>query len=219
VSSLCAEIIMPANTYLRPFLFGLIAAAAVLHDAGPVRAQVTEIVVGITPNCPYGFPACWAGAKEALQRLDGIVMVASMPDSYNCTARVRLKHDGLPDVVKWPKQFNTMVGQAHSFRGVEVTVSASVVTTDGKLVLKMPGLKQELTLAPLENKLQWNFKKRAARQPEPDEQMAYRELAAAQRKARGRDIQAEVTGPLRQTEKGLVLEVREFFLIPSELKD
>jgi hypothetical protein len=92
-----------------------------------------------------------------------------------------------------------------------------VVATDEKLVLKAPGVQQELRLVPLENKLQWNFKKRAARQPEPDEQQAYRALAAEQRKVKGLSVQAEVTGPLRQTEEGLVLEVREFFLAPSEV--
>jgi hypothetical protein len=203
----------------RPFLFGLIAATVILHAAQPGRAQVTDVVVGVTPNCPYGFPGCWAGAKEALENLDGMLIVASTPDIYNCTARVHLKHDGLPDLVKWPKQFNTMVGQAHHFRGVEVTLMAVVVAKDGKLILKTPGLKQELTLAPLQNKLQWNFKKNAARQPEPDERKAYKKLAAKKNKARAEDdFKVEITGPLRQTDQGLVLEVREFFLITSEAK-
>ncbi len=112
--------------------------------------DVTEVVVGITPHCPYGFPGCWAGAKEALENLDDMLIVASTPDRFNCTARVSLKRAGLPDLVKWPKQFNSMVGQAHSFRGVEVTVMASVVKKDGQLILKTPGLKQEITLAPLQ---------------------------------------------------------------------
>jgi hypothetical protein len=204
------------NVNQRPFLLGLFAATAVLHGAGPVRAQVTEVVVGVTPNCPYGFPGCWAGAKEALEHLDDMLIVASTPDIYNCTARVHLKHRGFPDLVKWPKQFNAMVGTAHSFRGVEVTVSASVGKKDGQLILKMPGLKQDITLAPLENKLQWNFKKNAARQPEPDERKAYRMLAAKKKKAKGNDFQVEVTGPLRQTDQGLVIEVREFYLIDSK---
>ena len=52
------------NVNLRPFLVGLIAATAILHGAGPIRAQVTEVVVGITPHCPYGFPGCWAGTRK-----------------------------------------------------------------------------------------------------------------------------------------------------------
>jgi hypothetical protein len=109
-----------------------------------------------------------------------------------------------------------MVGTAHSFRGVEVTVMAAVVQKDGKLILKTPGLKQDITLAPLHNKLQWNFKKRAARQPEPDEREAYRKLAAQAEKAKGNEFNVEVTGPLSETDQGFVLEVREFFLICSE---
>jgi hypothetical protein len=204
------------NVNLRPFLLGLFAATAFLHGAGPVRAQLTEVVVGITPHCPYGFPGCWAGAKEALEHLDDMLIVASTPDIYNCTARVHLKHSGLPDLVKWPKQFNTMVGTAHSFRGVEVTVMALVADKDGKLILQTPGLKQDITLAPLQHKLQWNFKKGAARQPEPDEQEAYRKLAAQTKKAKGNEFNVEVTGPLRETDQGFVLEVREFFLIYSQ---
>ena len=170
---------------LRPFLVGLIAAMALLHGAGPIRAQVTEIVVGITPHCPYGFPGCWAGAKEALETLDDILIVASTPDRFNCTARVTLKHDGLPDLVKWPKQFNSMVGQAHTFRGVEVTVMASVVKKNEQLILKTPGLRQEITLEPLQNKLQWNFKKNAPRQPEPDERKRMRNSRPRSPKRKG----------------------------------
>ena len=70
------------NVNLRPFLVGLIAATAILHGAGPIRAQVTEVVVGITPHCPYGFPGCWAGAKGALENLDDMLIVASTPDIF-----------------------------------------------------------------------------------------------------------------------------------------
>jgi hypothetical protein len=95
---------------------------------------------------------------------------------------------------------------------------ASVVKKDGQLILKMPGLKQEITLAPLQNKLQWNFKKNAPRQPEPDERKAYEELAAKKNQAKGDDFQVEITGPLRQTDQGIVMEVREFFLVSPEMK-
>ena len=203
---------------LRPFLVGLIAVTAILHGAGPIRAQVTEIVVGVTPHCPYGFPGCWAGAKEALETLDDVLIVASTPDRFNCMAQVSLKHAGLPDLVKWPKQFNSAVGQAHTFRGVEVTVMASVVKKDGQLILKTPGLSQEITLEPLQNKLQWNFKKNAPRQPEPDERKAYEELTAKKNQAKGDDFQVEITGPIRQTDQGIVMEVREFFLVSPALK-
>jgi hypothetical protein len=189
-----------------------------LHGPFYASADVTEVVVGITPHCPYGFPGCWAGAKEALENLDDMLIVARTPDRFNCTARVSLKRAGLPDLVKWPKQFNSMVGQAHSFRGVEVTVMASIVKKDGYPILKRPGLKQEITLAPLQNKLQWNFKKNAPRQPERDEREAYEELAGTKNQAKGDDLQVETSGPLRQTDQGIVMEVGEFFLVSPEMK-
>jgi len=46
------------------------------------------------------------------------------------------------------------------------------------LVLQVQGRKQLVTLRPLRHKLQWNLKKRSARQPEPDEREAYRHLSA-----------------------------------------
>jgi hypothetical protein len=106
-----------------------------------------------------------------------------------------------------------MVGQAHRFRGVEVTVAGSVEMKGDQLSLRIPGIKQDVGLAPLQNKLQWNFKKGAARQPEPDERKAYHKLAKQRQKAKEGDVKVEVTGPLRQVDGAIVLEVREFFLV------
>ena len=92
----------------------------------PPRAQVREVVVGVTPTCPYGLMACWAGAYEALVRIDGVESVEKTPNAYNCTASVRLKGNGLPDPDKWASQFKAMVDQAYGFRGVEVTVSGQL---------------------------------------------------------------------------------------------
>jgi hypothetical protein len=148
--------------------------------------------------------------------LEGVEAVAAVPNAYNCTAQVRVRGGGLPDVDRWARQFKAAVGDVYVFRGVEVTVSASLETKGkgGTPVLQVPGLKQSIALAPLQHKLQWNFKKRSARQPEPDERDAYRELAARARDhdaATGR-LTIQVTGPLRMTDKGYVLEVREYFL-------
>ena len=52
--------------------------------------------------------------KEALENLDDMLIVASTPDRFNCTARVSLKRTGLPDPVKWPKQLNRR--QTHANR-------------------------------------------------------------------------------------------------------
>jgi hypothetical protein len=191
---------------------GLVLALA----AAPARAQVTEVVVGVTPTCPYGISACWAGAYEGLGKLEGVKSVARQPDAFNNTAHVYLKYRGLPDPAAWAKQFQDPekgVGNAYKFRGVEVTVKGNVEEQGGKLVVRVPGLKQPLPLLPLTEKLQWNFKKAAARQPEPDERDAHQQLTAARQKARG-TFRVEVTGPLRAAEGGPGLEVREFFALP-----
>jgi galactose oxidase len=179
--------------------------------ASPAAAQVTEVVVGVTPTCPYGISACWPGAREGLGRLSGVESVAEAPDSYNCTGVVRLKHGRLPDIDKWPKQFAAVVGEVFIFRGVEVTARGTVEGKGDKLLLRVPGVKEPIPLAPLRNKLQWNFRKGAARQPEPDERRAWKGLAAGKRKAKAGTFQVEVTGPLRRSGKKLVLEVREYF--------
>jgi galactose oxidase len=179
--------------------------------ASSSRAQVSEVVVGITPSCPYGIGACWAGAYEALGRLDGVKSVARTPNAYNCTAIVHLKSASLPDVEHWTEQFKSMVGQLYEFRGVEATVEGLVEQNDGGLVVRLPGLEQPVALLPLEHKLQWNFKRGAARQPEPVEQASFDELRARRRAATSGELRVQVTGPLRKTEKGTVLEVRECF--------
>jgi hypothetical protein len=190
-------------------------AGLVLTLSGaPARAQVTEVVVGVTPTCPYGISACWAGAYEGLGKLEGVRSVAKQPNAFNNTARVYLNHKELPDPAAWAKQFQKAVGDAYKFRGVEVTVKGTVEEKDGKLAVRVPGLKEPLPLKGLTEKLQWNFKKAAARQPEPDEADALKQLAAAHQKARGGGFRVEVTGPLRTAEGGPVLEVREFFALP-----
>src|SRR5207249_890529 len=141
--------------------------------AEPAGAQVKKVDVGITPSCPYGLAACWAGAYEALGRLEGVESVEKTPNGDNCTAGVRLKGHGLPDPDQWASQFKAMVDQAYQFRGVEVTVSGKLEGGDAGLVLQVPGVEQPIALAPLRHKLQWNPKKEAPHQPEPDERDAH----------------------------------------------
>jgi hypothetical protein len=150
--------------------------------------------------------------------LDGVDSVAKTPDAYNCTAHVRLKDDGLPDVGKWSEQFKSLVGEVYVFRGVEVTIEASIEDDDGALVLRAPGIKPRIALAPLEHKLQWNFKKVACRQPEPDERDAFQQLAARKKEAKEGAFKVQVTGPFKATDNGFVLEVREFFPVAPHSK-
>jgi len=204
------------NVTGRQSLLPSTSVLALILWAGPANAEVTEVVVGVTPTCPYGISACWAGAYAALGRLDGVGSVTRAPDAYNCTAHVYLKDSGLPNLEKWAEQFKSLVGGAYVFRGVEVTIKASVNEKDGGLVLQTPGITRPVTLARLQHKLQWNFKKASPRQPEQDERDAYQQLAAAKKEAKVSAFRVMVTGPLRMTDKGIVLEIREFFLVSPE---
>lgn len=194
---------------LRCIGAAVIAALAPFVEAPPAAGQIQDVSVGVTPSCPYGISACWGGAFDALKRLDNIAWVSSAPDPYNCTAQVRLKESKQPDPTHWAEQFQAVVGENHRFRGVEITIRGTVHKRKDNLVLESPGM-PPLPLVPLEHKLQWNFRKAAPRQPEPDEQAAHKQLTKLVRK-NGETTTVEVTGPLRPTEQGLALEVREFF--------
>ena len=136
------------------------------------RAQIREVVVGITMTCPYENAiegSCWSGAYWALMKLEGIKSVEESANGYTCTARVFLKDKGIPDPDKWAAQFKALVDQTYGFRGVEVSLVATVVGEDSGLVLRIPGVERPVRLGPLEHKLQWNARKGTPRQPEPDE--------------------------------------------------
>jgi hypothetical protein len=178
----------------------------------PNRAvgQVHEVVVGVTPTCPYGIKACWAGAYHALGRIDGVESVSTTPDAYNCTASIRLKPRAVPDPARWAKEFKTIVDKAYVFRGVEVTAEGAVEKAGDGLIMRVPGFPEPIELTPLRHKLQWNFKKRAARQPEPDERDAMAQLALESKDSRKSMFKVQVTGPFTHTDHGYSLEVREF---------
>jgi galactose oxidase len=185
-------------------------AFAFVLSPNPALGQVHEVVVGVTPRCPYGIKACWAGAYHALGRIDGVESVSTTPDAYNCTASLRLKPQALPDPERWAAKFKTMVDKAYVFRGVEVTVEGAVERAGDGLILRVPGIQEPFELTPLRHKLQWNFKKGAARQPEPDERDAMAQLVLGSKDAGKSPFKVQVTGPFRHTDHGYSLEVREF---------
>jgi len=195
-------------------------ALFLIVTVGTATAQVTEVVVGITPTCPYG---CWAGASAALRGLAGVKDVDRNPDGYNCTMRVDVDDGKLPDLALWKEQFEQAVHEAFELGGVEVTIEAAVVKQGDSLVLQSPGLDRSVTLAPLKNKLQWNWKKHRARQPEADEQQAYQQLladVAGGAGELGEPLRIAVTGPLKAGDNnGYTLQVREYFVRRDVSKD
>jgi galactose oxidase len=194
----------------RPMLFALACCLVPLSQTA--SAQVKEVVIGLTPSCPYGIAGCWGGAREALARLDGVESVAASPDVYNCTAHVKLNGKGLPNPETMQKQFKDMVGDLWAFRGIEVSVEGTNSVQDGKMSLTCPGVAKPILLVPLKNKLQWNFAKHAARKPEPDEATAHQEMhGTAANNVSKLENRWIVTGPLRLENGAIHLEVREAF--------
>jgi galactose oxidase len=198
--------------FSTPVRCGIVPCALLALAVWPERAvaQIQEVVVGVTPTCPYGIKACWSGAYEALGRIDGVQSVSTTPDAYNCTASLYLRDQVLPDPDRWAAAFKTMVDKAYIFRGVELTVEGTVEGSGDALALRVPGIPQPIALAAFSHKLQWNFKKRAARQAEPDERDAMVELARRAKDLGPAPFKAQVTGPFTRTEHGYLLEVREF---------
>lgn len=182
-------------------------------------AEVQDIIVGITPTCPYGISACWAGAYEALLHLEGVASVDKNPDFNTSTAHIRLKSGGLPNPDKLRAQFESLVGKVYIFRGVEATVEGVLKEENRNLVVQLPESKESLHLVSLETKLQWNFEKQRPRGIEADEGLAYRQLIDKNKEVQASALKmgethpiVRVTGPLKMTDKGPVLEVREFSL-------
>jgi hypothetical protein len=76
-------------------------STAELDHAIRSRATGTHVAIGLTSRCPYGLGACWGGAYEALQRLDGVQAVRPNANAEDSTAEVFLHGDTLPDVDRW----------------------------------------------------------------------------------------------------------------------
>jgi hypothetical protein len=179
-------------------------------------AEQKTVIVGVTPTCPYGLSACWAGAYGALSSLDGVKSVSSTPDAYNCTAAVELDGDLLSRLRRWGEQFKSATGDAYKYRGVEVSLVGTVVRRDNRWLLKPTDVEEPLLLARLNHKVQWNFRKGKARQAEPDERRAFRDLTARVEENSSPRV-VEVVGPLRFRGEEVVLEVREFYWVESEM--
>jgi len=174
------------------------------------REKHPPVVVGVTPTCPYGISACWGGAYEALTHLHGVRLVRPVPNAQDSTAFVYLAHEGLPDLDAWPAQFAGIANGTHLFRGVEITVTGTIHAQAGDS-LQMAGndLRPPLLLQPIEatHKIQWDATAGLPKPLAPAEATAFATLQAAVTRAGG-SLEATVTGPLRTSDQGYVLEVR-----------
>ena len=184
------------------------------------REKKPPVVVGVTPTCPYGLSACWGGAYEALKHLHGVRLIRPLPNAEDSTAYVYLAHEGLPDLDVWPTEFAKIANGTHVFRGVELTVEDLVQIHEGDtLIMHGEDLRPPLLLQPMEpaDKIQWDFSKGSAKPLDPAEQQAYSKLQE-QVKAAGNSLRATVSGPLKKSDHGYVLEVREFSILGAGSK-
>ena len=181
-------------------------------DAIRVEEENPPVVVGVTPTCPYGLSACWAGAVEALNHMHGVKVVRPLPNSDDSTAYVYLEHDGLPDLEVWPSQFAAIANGTHLFRGVEVTLEDVLLTDQAStLILHGNDVRPPIHLEPIEasDKIQWDVKKGTLKPLAPDESDAYLRLQQMVNDASG-SLTATVTGPVKKFDGGYVLKVRQF---------
>jgi len=170
-----------------------------------------EVVVGLTPTCPYGLATCWGGASTGLRQLDGVDVVRPIADNAASVAFLYLDHDGLPDIENWPTQFARSTNGSYGWRGVEVTIDGLVERDGDRLIMPGDANRERVILAALrpEAKVQL-YLENGVRRPLPEqERAAYGNLAARLQNAPG-PMSAKVTGPLQKTDAGFVLQVREF---------
>jgi galactose oxidase len=78
------------------------------------EADKPAVKIGLTPVCPYGLGACWAGAFEGLQHVTDIDVVRPLPDHDNSVAFVYLREDILPDLDVWRKELAHTGGGTYS---------------------------------------------------------------------------------------------------------
>ena len=187
-------------------------STAELDRAITSQATGTRVVIGLTSRCPYGLGACWGGAYEALQQLDGIAAVRPVANAEDSTAEVYLHGDTLPDLVRWAQQLAQVANGSYDFRGVEVSVKASVNAQNGRFALTSRSIAKPVVLAPLEQieKVQFERSTGTAKPALAEEQSAYDRLVAGYRNAGTADLPARVTGPLRETNTAWTIYVRTF---------
>ena len=169
------------------------------------------VVVGVSPSCPYGIGACWGGAFDALQKLNGIAEVRPLPDTADSTAFVYLKDDVLPNISAWRDQFADVANGSYVMRGIEMTLEGKVTDHFGLLTLLGNATRPDLVLAPLQasDKVQWDFTTRSNKPMTAEEASAYARLSA-KLATQPNGAQVQVTGPLKKNGTQFFLEVREF---------
>ena len=147
-----------------------------------------------------------------MQKLDGVQAVRPIANAEDSTADVYLHGDTLPNVDRWAEQIVRVANGSYDFRGVEVSVKATVEAQNGGLTLTGPSIDKPVLLAPLEpgEKIQFDRPSGTPKPATAGELAAYERLLAGFRSAGATDLPARVTGPLKMRDVGWVLHVRSF---------
>ena len=192
--------VIAAAAAMRPIQTRKPVRLSLIDQAMRSNPKGTHVVVGVTPTCPYGLAACWAGAYHALKSLTGVADVAPIPNAPDSTADVYLSNRGLPDLALWPEQFLKSASRSQAFRGVEITLTSDVVLSSGQLVLPATADRPAITLSPLEplEIVQLDLTTLKPRTATPAEVDAYNQLRQAVMAAGGKLAGVSVTGPLYQ---------------------
>ena len=172
------------------------------------------VIVGLGAACPYGLGTCLAGAVNALKKLDGVktvLTVLSKEKNLASVATLYLDHGGLPDLVKWRKQFIEFAKSSYEWRGVEMTLDGTLSSNSQGLILEANANRPAVLLAPLQraNKIQIDQDNGVTNPLPLEEAQAYAELAALAAVQSPGAIYS-VTGPINQTPSGYVSNVRTF---------
>jgi galactose oxidase len=175
------------------------------------HATRPKVVVGLTPVCPYGLATCWGGAYKALKMLDGVATVLPVANNREAVATLYLAHDGIPDLDAWPAQFARFANGSYGWRGVEMTLIGEITQVDGAYQLAANADRPAVALASLDraDKVQLDNTGGIPNSLPEQEATAYRRLVA-EPAALISDTTFSVTGPIRQTASGFLLEVRHF---------
>jgi galactose oxidase len=182
------------------------------------RASGTRVTVGLTSKCPYGIGACWGGAYEALRNLADVAAVRPIPIAEDSTAEVYLHGDTLPDLDSWPDQIAGTANGSYHFRGVEVTVRASLRRQGANLELHSPAFDPPVKLMPFDEsrKVQSDIRTGARKPAVTAELEAYGKLSAEYERMGDRESSVRVTGPVTKAETGWALYVRNFEITTRE---
>jgi hypothetical protein len=145
--------------------------------------------------------------REGLARLEGVESISRQPRVTDATCEVRTRSPRLlqPRALR-QRLADLRVGAR--LRGVEATVDGHLEKHGDELRLRLAGANESLRLAPLQEKVQWDTRRRRPQEPAPDERSAFQRLAAGL----SREASAvRIVGPFVEDEQGtLGLQVRQF---------